>query len=122
MADNPLNLALRFVLELIALFALGFWGWTQISGPLRLVATIGLPVIAAALWGIFRAEEPNPPRHTTIRVPGIVRLALELAFFGAATWAFYAAGRPSWGLVFGVTVVAHYLVSYDRISRLLKQS
>jgi hypothetical protein len=28
MSKNPANLALRFVLELAALAALGYWGWT----------------------------------------------------------------------------------------------
>lgn len=35
MANNPLNLALRVVLELTGLFAMGYWVWTQHSGPSR---------------------------------------------------------------------------------------
>lgn len=53
-------------------------------------------------------------------VPGPVRLLLEAAFFGAATWALYAAGRPAWGLVFALLVLGHYLLSYDRVLRRLR--
>src|SRR5690606_19890911 len=54
MANNPLNLGLRFLLELVALFAVGYWGWTQHQGVMRFVLAIGLPALLAAAWGIFR--------------------------------------------------------------------
>ena len=119
MASHPVNLALRFLLELAALFALGFWGWTEYSGARRIILAIALPLVAAILWGTFRV--PGDPKEAPVAVPGIVRLAYEFVFFGAATWALYAAGRPKWGLILGVIVVVHYLTSYDRISWLLKQ-
>ena len=43
MSQNPLNLAVRFALELAGLYALGLWGWTQHTGILRYLLTIGLP-------------------------------------------------------------------------------
>ncbi|RPI85834.1 MAG: DUF2568 domain-containing protein [Chloroflexi bacterium] len=36
-----------------------------------------------------------------------VGLVLELIFFDAATLAFYASDRPTWGLVFGIVVLLH---------------
>jgi hypothetical protein len=120
MASNPLNLALRFILELIALFALGYWGWTQHSGVARFLWTIGLPLLAAFLWGTFRLEEPTHPAKVPVTIPGILRLVLEAVIFGGAVWAFYAAGRSSWGLVFGLVVLGHYILSYDRVIWLIK--
>ena len=119
MANNPLNLALRFILELVGLFALGYWGWTQNTGILRYVVTIGLPLLAAALWGTFRV--PDDPGKAPVAVPGALRLLLEAAYFSAASWAFYAAGQDTWALVFGAVVLGHYVISYDRVLWLLKQ-
>ena len=54
MSENPANLALRFLLELAALAALGYWGWVAHDGASRWVWTAGLVVGAAAVWGVFR--------------------------------------------------------------------
>jgi hypothetical protein len=120
MANHPLNLGLRFILELLGLYALGYWGWTQHDGLLRFVLAIGLPLLAAVLWGTFRV--PNDPGKAPVAVPGIVRLLLEAVYFAAATLALYAAGQQRWALIFGVIVVLHYLLSYDRVLRFLRQT
>lgn len=119
MANNPVVLLVRFLLELVGLFAYGYWGWTQHSGGLRVLLAIGLPVLAAAAWGTMRV--PGYPGPAPVAVPGIVRLLLEAAFFGGAVWAFYAAGRPSWGLVMALVVLAHYAASYDYVMELLSK-
>lgn len=118
MANHPMNLGLRFLLELLALFSLGYWGWTQHSGLARLLWTIGLPLVAAVAWGTLRV--PGHPGAAPVAVPGIVRLLLEAAVFGGATWALYAAGRENWGLIYGVIVLAHYMLSYDYVMELLR--
>ncbi|NLG73357.1 MAG: YrdB family protein [Chloroflexi bacterium] len=118
MANHPLNLALRFFLELVGLFALGYWGWTQHSGLLRFLLAAGLPLAAAVLWGVFRV--PNDPGQAPVAVPGVVRLLLEAAYFSAAVWALYAAGRLGWGLTLAVVVLLHYALSYDRVLRMLR--
>ncbi len=117
MADNPVVLAIRFLLELVGLFALGYWGWTQHSGALRVILTILLPVVAATAWAIFRV--PGHPGDAPVAVPGFIRLLLEAIYFGSAIWAFYASGRPTWGLILAILVIAHYVVSYDYILELL---
>jgi hypothetical protein len=118
MANHPLNLALRFVLELAGLAAFAYWGWTQHAGLLRWALAVGAPLAAAALWGVFRV--PGHPGPAPVAVPGAVRLLLEAAFFGGATWALYAAGRPAWAAVFGVVVLLHYAASYDYVLELLR--
>ena len=119
MSQNPLNLALRFVLELAALFALGYWGWTQNDGIWQPVLGLGVPLIAAVVWGVFRV--PGDPKDAPVAVPGVVRLLIEAVFFGAAVALLAAAEQPTAALVFGVIVVLHYLASYDRVLRLLGQ-
>ena len=41
MGTNPINLGVRFILELVALYAFGRWGWNQSTGWLRFVLAIG---------------------------------------------------------------------------------
>ena len=118
MANNPINLAVRFGLELAMLAAASVWGWQQRGDWLRLVPAIALPLIAAALWGTFRV--PNDPGSAPVAVPGILRLALELALFAFAAWALYDAGYTQLGVTFGVIVLIHYAISYDRIAWLIR--
>ncbi len=119
MGQNPLNLALRFFLELAALFVFGVWGWTRFDGAMRFVVTIGLPVLAAFLWGAFRVDGDGG--KPLVRVPGVLRLLLEVAFFGFATWCLFDAGALAAGRIFGGVTLFHYLISYDRLAWLVKQ-
>ena len=117
MANNPVVLLVRFLLELASLFAFGYWGWTQHSGALQIVLTIGFPLLAATVWGVFRV--PGHPGAAPVAVPGLVRLLLEALFFGSAVWAFYASHRPTWALIMAIVVIVHYVASYDYVSELL---
>ena len=46
------NLALRFLLELFGLAAVGYSGWQVAGGPLRWVAAILAPLALAAFWAL----------------------------------------------------------------------
>ncbi len=118
MSHNPINLLVRFLLELAALFALGYWGWTQFDGILRFIVTIGAPLIAGWAWGVFRI--PNDGGAPSVQVSGLIRLLIEAVFFGSATWGLFNAGAIQWGNIFGVIVLAHYIISYDRVIHMLR--
>jgi len=121
MASHPLNLALRFLLELSALVAFGYWGWTQNAGALRWILAIGLPLIAAAAWGLFNVpDDPGRSGRAPVPVPGIVRLILEAVFFGLAIWALVAAGQPRWAWMLLGLLLVHYAWAYDRLEWLLR--
>jgi len=122
MGTHPVNLAVRFILEICALAVMAYWGWTQHVGWLRFVLAIGLPVLAAIMWGTFAVpNDRSRSGKAPVPVPGIVRLVLELAFFGLAVWMLYDAGATLLSLTMGVVVVVHYALSYDRMAWLLKQ-
>ena len=122
MGSNPLNLAVRFLLEMVALAARGWWGWHQGKGALQFVLALGIPVLAAVLWGTFAVpDDPSRSGAAPVQVPGIVRLVLELAIFCAATWALFATGLTAGGWILGLVVIVHYAVSYDRILWLIRQ-
>jgi len=121
MANRIWNLALRFVLELCALAALGVWGWSIGRGGGRYVLALVIPLAAALLWGALRVPGDSSARGgAPVPVPGIARLALEVAFFGSATWGLASAGYTTLAWVFGGLVTAHYALSYDRVARLLR--
>jgi hypothetical protein len=122
MSYHPINLAVRFLLELAGLAALGYWGWRQGSGLTGYALTVALPLIAAVLWGVFNVPgDPSRSGGAPVAVPGMVRLILELTFFTAAVIALYHAGavRSSW--ILGIVAVTHYVLSYDRILWLLER-
>lgn len=122
MGSNPLNLALRFVLELTALIAMGSWGWNTGEGALQYVLAPALPLIAATAWGTFAVlGDPSRSGRAPVPVPGMIRLALELAFFAFATWALLDTGKTQLAWVMGFAVLFHYLISYDRLAWLIKQ-
>jgi hypothetical protein len=117
MSHHPINLVLAFLLEIAALIATGYWGWTQHEGIGRIVLTIGVPVVLAAVWGVFRVN--NDPNEALVEIPGWLRLILELGFFAIAAILLYAAGQPQAALIFAAVVVLHYVTSYDRVWWLL---
>ncbi len=120
MGSHPLNLAVRFLLEMAALAAFAVWGWTAHDGVWRYVWAVGLVVAAAVLWGTFAVpDDPSRSGSAPVAVPGVVRLLLELAFFALGAWAIAATGRSQLAALFGIVVIIHYAVSYDRVLWLL---
>ncbi len=119
MGQNPINLALRFLLELAALYSIGYWGWNRDGGIVRYLLAFGLPILAAFVWGTFRV--PGDGGAPRVRVPGVVRLLIEAVFFGFATWGLWDAGAITAAWILGGLTLFHYLISYDRLAWLLKQ-
>ena len=72
-------------------------------------------------WGIFAVrDDPSRSGSAPVPVPGLIRLLLELAFFGLAAWMLHDMEyiRVSW--IFGAAVTVHYLISYDRVGWLIR--
>ncbi|NOH00962.1 MAG: YrdB family protein [Chloroflexi bacterium] len=121
MSQNPLNLTLRFVLELAGLYAFGAWGWIQHAGSMRYLLVIVLPLIAGTLWGLFRVPgDASASGNAVVAVPGWMRLLMEIIFFSFATFCLLDAGMTGMGWGFGIASLFHYILSYDRVVWLLK--
>jgi hypothetical protein len=113
MSQAPLNLALRFFLELAVWGAMGYWGWTQHRGMWRWLLAVGVPLVAMALWGVFRVPgDGGPP---VVAVPGWSRLLLEFAQFVVAVWLLVDADRRGWAIALAALLILHNALSYDRI-------
>ncbi len=111
LSNHPLNLALAFALELAMLGALIYWGWSQHDGILRVLLAVGLPLIAATLWGVFRVD--NDPNKALVIIPGVLRLLLEWGLFALAVALLAATGDWLTALIFALLVVIHYALSLD---------
>jgi hypothetical protein len=122
MSKHPLNSAVRLLLELTAIVSFGIWGYHQSDSGLRILLAIMLPLGFAFLWGVFAVKgDPSRSGKTVVQTPGILRLLLELGLFGAAAWMMLDLDYSLIALIFGLTVVIHYIFSFDRIAWLLKQ-
>lgn len=120
MGSHPLNLALRFLLEFSALILVGFWGWQQHSGMLQYILLVTLPELFAVIWGVFNVpNDPSRSGKAPVKIPGWLRLLIELILFGFAVWTLFDMHHSLTAYVFGGIVLIHYLISYDRIYWLL---
>jgi len=122
MATHPLNLAFRFLLELLALFAYAYWGWTQFDGISKILIAVGAPVLVATLWATFNvANDPSRSGKAPVPVAGIVRLLMELALLGGASALWFLSEQPTIGLAMFIAILMHYALSYDRILWLIER-
>lgn len=122
MGSHPIHLMLRFLLELCVLAVAGYWGWTVSDGLTRVLLLFGMPILLAIVWGAFAVpNDPSRSGRAPIPVPGVLRLLLELANFAFGVWAFYAVQLPALGLILGALVVLHYILSYRRVTWLVRQ-
>jgi hypothetical protein len=115
------NLALRFGLEIAALTGLAMAAWQLSSGNFRWVTVIVVPVVAAAIWGIFNVVgDPSRSGEAPVEVSGWIRLGIELAILGGGAAAFAIAQRPTIAITVTVLIVIQYPTSWSRIEWLLQ--
>ena len=101
------NLALRSLLEICALVAVGFWGFQIGSSTImKMVLGIGAPIFIAVLWGVFGS--PN----SIFKLPITLHLILESLVFGIPAIALYSAGKPQLAWIYGICVVLNRLLMF----------
>jgi hypothetical protein len=100
-ALKAVNLLARFLLELCAVVAAGYWGFRASDSALEWLLGLGAPLVVVMLWGAFVA--PKAPS----RLPDPARLVLELAIFGVAAIALVAAGSSLLGVALAVAALAN---------------
>ena len=100
------NLALRFLLELAALTAVGYWGWKTGDGALGWVLAVAAVAAVIAVWALFVS-----PKHT-IETSKPVAFAIELGVWMLAGAALYATDHAALGLAFVAVSVISGLLNY----------
>ncbi len=108
------TLALRVILEVGIVAALGYWGLTTGGGTWgKIVLGVGAPLLGFGFWGAvdFRGAgwlaEP-------------LRLLQELVISALAAVAAYLAGQPAAGVALGALSLAYHLLVYAVGDTLLK--
>jgi F0F1-type ATP synthase assembly protein I len=118
-SQHPLNLALRFALEVLALVVVGYWGWHVGDGVLRIFGAIGLPTIFGAIWGIF--STPGDTRgqgKAVIAIPGKARLILELVLLYVPVALLFQLNQSTYAIALLIITTVQWLLSVDRIKKL----
>lgn len=95
------NLALKFLLELCAIAALGYAGARSFDGPAAVLAAVLLPVVAILVWGRWCA-----PRASR-RLPTPARIPVEMGVFASAVLGLALVGPPVLAIVLGVAMLAN---------------
>lgn len=122
MGSNPINLLLRFFLELSVLVSVGYYGWTQFTFPVKLFSTIIPIFILLTIWGVFAVpNDPSRSGKTVIKTSGIIRLLIEITFFMIGYLALHFSNQILLSNILASTTLVHYIISYDRILWLIKQ-
>ncbi|MEV0402016.1 YrdB family protein [Actinoallomurus sp. NPDC050550] len=109
MIPRPLHLAneaLAFLLELMALAVLAWWGVRAGDGVLlKAVLGIGAPAAAAVIWGMFAA----PKARVRLPLPGV--LLVKALVFGVAALALYGLDHSGLALGFAVIAIANTAIA-----------
>lgn len=100
---RALNLGLAFLLELLALAALCFWGFhIGSSVAVHIIAGIGMPLAAAILWALFAAA--GGPKFD---VPVWFKIFIKSLVYAAATIGLIVTGHPTLAIVFAAAVIVN---------------
>jgi hypothetical protein len=104
-------LVLLFALEIVAVVALAFWGFTMDASLLaRCLFGIGAPAVAVLLWAMFAAPKPRIP------VSGAAVVGVKILVYGAATLAIAAAGHIALAVAFlGLVLLVTGLIRMGRL-------
>ena len=121
MGFHPLNLGLRFLLEVAAVagvFRLGLWLADGLAG---VGLAVVLSVIALVVWSVFNVPgDRSRSGKAPVRVSGKVRLLTEIVVLGAGAWSWFVTGPRWFAVSFLVGLVLHYTLSWDRLAWLLR--
>lgn len=102
--SEPLHLVnegLAFLIELLALAALAWWGAQAGSGLfVHLLLGIGTPLVAAVIWGVFASPK------ATVKLPLAGVLGVKALVFGAALFGLDLLGHRTSAILFGVIAAA----------------
>lgn len=100
------NETLAFLMEMLALAALAWWGAATGNGLfLSLLLGIGLPLVAAVVWGATASPKAR------VRLPLAGVLAVKAGFFGMAMLALDGLGHRTLAILYGVVAAANTVVA-----------
>ncbi len=103
------NEILRFLLELFAIFSLGYWGYLAWPFPWPgVLFMIGTPLFAVLAWGLFRSPKARIP------LDPVGRGFVEIAVMGSAAIAWAMLGQPIVAIGFAIVALISGTINLRR--------
>lgn len=104
------NEGLAFLLELVMLAGLAWWGSQAVAGLAgRIALAVLTPAVAVVIWGLFAA----PRARVQLPTGGV--LAVKAIVFGGATVAVYSTGWDAPAIAFAAVAAVNTAVAvFDR--------
>ncbi|MFF3611475.1 YrdB family protein [Streptomyces sp. NPDC002580] len=100
------NELLAFVVELVALACLSWWGFTVGQGRLlHVLFGVGTPLLAVVLWALFAAPKAR------LRPGSPVVLLVKAVVLGGGAAAVHGVGHPVAAVVMAIVVVANTAIA-----------
>jgi hypothetical protein len=97
----PLQLAIRFILELAAVVAAGVVGASVGSPPIGIAGGIGLAALFIVVWGLFLAPRARFPQ------PAMVRLVVGTLVMEAPAIGLAIVGQATAGAILAAAILAN---------------
>lgn len=120
MSQNPVNLAVRFLLEIAGVVGLFRLGLGIADGALAALLALVLSIGAATAWGLFNVPgDRSRSGRAPVQVSGVVRLLVEFLVLGGGSVGWFLAGPDWFAWTYSIVLVAHYLLSWDRVGWLV---
>jgi len=116
------QLAIRFALELASLVAIGRYAGGLFRGVWAYAAAWGVPIVIALLWATFAVKgDPSRSGGAPVPIPGLLRLALEMAVFLGGAAALAARNNRVALAIFMAAFILHHAMTTGRLAWLLRQ-
>ncbi|OFI49499.1 hypothetical protein BG261_02660 [Floricoccus tropicus] len=102
-----LNDGFAFLLELVSIIVLAYWGFNLSSSKLISIALgIIIPLTFIVVWWIYLAPKSS---H---RLDGMQLIILKLLLFSIVTYTLISINKTNWAFVFMIFVVINLVLSY----------
>lgn len=120
-AEHPVNLAVRFLLEIAAAVGIFRLGLHLADGAVAGLLAAGMVAVGITAWGVCNVPgDASRSGSAPVPVPGPVRLGIEIAVFATGAVGWFFAG-PRWlAWTYLVVTVAHHVMSVDRLTWLMR--
>ncbi|MHC5216234.1 YrdB family protein [Enterococcus sp. LJL128] len=94
------NIAIAFLIEIFAIFILGYWGFTLHSSKIiRVTAGLLAPILTIVIWSIWCAPS------SSYRLEGLWLVALKCLLFGIVVCCLLSTKQSSAAVIFGAIIV-----------------
>lgn len=120
-AEHPVNLAVRFMLEVAAAVGIFRLGLQFADGVVAGLLAVSMVAVGAIAWGTCNVPgDASRSGSAPVPVPGPVRLGIEVTVFAMGAVGWFVAGPRWFAWTYLVVALVHHLASVDRLVWLLR--